>query len=174
MGSFLGGIFTGSSPNLTAAEGTASNIGGFGTGVGEGAVSSGLGFEEGLLSGNQAEEAKLLAPEISGIQKRGQQQIQTAGEFGNRSGGTNAAAQNNIDTQRANVNDMIAQLTGNAAANVTSTGTGLLNTGLSASEAQAQEAQMQLENQRNSLLGNAIGEGAGALENFGLGKIPGF
>lgn len=168
--SFLGGIFTGSSPGLNGAEGTSSNIGGFGTGVGESAVDTGLGFEEGLLSGNQAEEAKLLAPEISTIQKQGQQQIQTQGEFGNRSGGTNASAQNNIDTQRSAVNDMISKLTGDAASSVTNTGTTLLNTGLNASQAQANEAEQELQNQQNSLLGGVITRGAGDA----LGLIPGF
>ena len=67
--SFMGGLFTGSNSTLTGDEANAGNVMGFGTATGEGAVSTGLGFEEGLLSGNQAEEAKLLAPEIGNIQK---------------------------------------------------------------------------------------------------------
>jgi hypothetical protein len=164
--SFLGGVFTGSAPGVNAAEDTASGVSGFGTGVGEGAVSTGLGFEEGLLSGNQGEEAQLLAPEISNIQKEGQQQIQTAGEFGNRSGGTNASAQNNIDTQRKSVNDMVAQLTGQAATGVTTAGENLINTGLTASTDQAQEAQQELDNQKNSLLGQGITGAADYAESF--------
>ena len=141
---------------------------GFGTATGEGAVQTGLGFEEGILSGDQAEQARLLAPEISGIQKRGQEQIQTAGEFGNRSGGTNASAQNNIDTQRSQVNDMVSKLTGEAAGAVTNTGENLLNTGLEANALQDQEAQQILKNQESSIGGKAITEGVSTVEGMGL------
>ena len=156
MGSFLAGLFGGKNDALNGDINNSGNIMGFGTGVGESAVNQGLGFDEALLSGNQAEEAKLLAPEISGIQKRGQQQVETAGEFGNRSGGTNASAQNNIDSQRSNVNDMVSQLTKGAASDVTKTGENLLNTGLSADELQAKQSQQRMENNDNSILGGAI------------------
>ena len=156
MGSFMNGLFTGNNATESGDVGNAGNVMGFGTATGEGAVNTGLGFEEGLLSGYQAEEAQLLAPEIQNIQKQGQQQIQTAGEFGNRSGGVNASAQNNIDTQRSQVNDMVSKLTGDAAANVTSTGENLLNTGLKANQIQDEEAQKKMLNQQNSLLGGAI------------------
>ena len=154
--SFMGGLFTGSNSTLTGDEANAGDVMGFGTATGEGAVSTGLGFEEGLLSGNQAEEAKLLAPEIGNIQKQGQQQIQTAGEFGNRSGGVNASAQNNIDTQRSQVNDMVSKLTGSAASNVTNTGENLLNTGLEANQIQAGESEEKQKEQADSIFGRAI------------------
>lgn len=176
MGTWLSGLFTGSSPGLTAAEGTASNIAGFGTGTGESATNIGLGFEEGLLSGNQAEEAKLLAPEIQNISNQANQKTQTNAEFGTRSGGVDASNQTTIDTARANVDNMISQLTGNAAGAVTQAGTSLLGTGLSASEAQAQEAEMQLQNEQNSVLGTGIygaeGIGLGAAgKKAGLGAF---
>ena len=171
VGNFLGGLFTGNNSTEEGDVNNAGNVAGFGIGTGEGAVSTGLGFEEGLLSGNQSEEGKLLAPEIQNIQQQGQQQIQTAGEFGNRSGGTNAAAQNNIDTQRANVNDLIAKLTGSAASGVTSAGESLLSTGLTASQQQAQEAQQEMENQQNSLLSNTIGGAVGNLETLLFGRV---
>ena len=170
---FFGGLFGGSNDVLNGDIGNAGNIMGFGTATGEGAVQTGLGFEEGLLSGNQAEEARLLAPEISGIQKRGQQQIQTSGEFGNRSGGTNASAQNNIDTQRAQVNDMVSNLTKGAAENVTQTGENLLNTGLNANQIQAKEAQQRMENQKNSILGKGITGAAELGEDFATGGASG-
>lgn len=169
MGSFFNGLFTGNNSTETGDVGNAGNIMGFGTATGEGAVQTGLGFEEGILSGNQAEQAQLLAPEIQAQQQQGQQQIQTAGEFGNRSGGTNASAQNNIDTQRSNVNNMVSQLTGQAAGAVTQTGENLLNTGLNANQVQDQEAQQIQENQANSILGMGVTEGAGAAEGFALG-----
>jgi hypothetical protein len=169
--SFLGGLFTGNNPTETGDVGNAGQIMGFGTAAGEGAVQTGLGFEEGLLSGNQAQIGQLLAPEISNIQKEGQQQIQTAGQFQNRSGGTNASAQNNIDTQRAAVNDMISKLTGQAAGAVTNTGENLLNTGLKANQVQNQEAQQIMDNQANSIFGMGTAEGAGAIEGLALGKL---
>ena len=168
VGSYLGGLFTGNNSTEQGDVNNAGNVAGFGIGTGEGAVSTGLGFEEGLLSGNQSEEGKLLAPEIQNIQQQGQQQIQTAGEFGTRSGGQNASAQQNIDTQRANVNNLISQLTGQAATNVTSTGENLLNTGLSANQQQAQEAQQEMENQQNSIFGGLATRGVNDL----IGAIP--
>lgn len=154
--SFFGGLFGGSNPILNQGINEAGSISGFGTGVGEGAVSTGLGFEEGILSGNQAEQAKLLAPEINTIAQQGQQANQTAAEFGNRSGGTNAAAQQNMDKQRSAVNDMISKLTGQAAGAVTQTGENLLNTGLTANDLAAYESQQRMDNWNNSILGRLV------------------
>ncbi len=166
--SFMGGIFTGENKTLDNDIANAGNINAFGTATGEGAVSSGLGFEEGILSGDQAKQAQLLAPEIQNIQKQGQEQIQTAGEFGNRSGGVNASAQNNIDTQRAQVNNMVSQLTGNAAGAVMNEGNQMLNTGLEANQIQAEESQQKLKNQESSIGGKAITEGVSTIEGMGL------
>jgi hypothetical protein len=157
--SFLGGIFTGSDPTLSGDIGTSGNIAGFGTTTGEGDIGAASGFDESLLSGNQGEESKLLAPEISNIQKQGQQQIQTAGEFGDRSGGTNASAQSNIDTQRSNVNNLISQLTGGAASQLGQLGTSSLGLGLNANQQQASESEQQLQNEQNSILGGLITSG---------------
>jgi hypothetical protein len=169
--SFLGGIFAGSNPTLNGDIGNAGNIMGFGTSVGEGDISAASGFEEGLLSGNGAEEAKLLAPEISNVQKQGQQQINTAAQFGDRSGGTNASAQNNIDTQRANVNNMVSQLTGGAATTLGNLGTSTLNTGLNANQIQANESQEQLENEQNSVLGQGTSDFAATGLNAAEGAL---
>jgi hypothetical protein len=166
--SFMGGIFTGENKTLDNDINNAGNINSFSTATGEGAVQSGLGFEEGILSGDQAKQAQLLAPEIQNIQKQGQQQIQTAGEFGNRSGGVNASAQNNIDTQRSQVNNMVSQLTGNAAGAVMNEGNQMLNTGLEANKLQAGESQQKLENQQDSIVGQGIGTAVGAAEDAGL------
>lgn len=154
--SFLGGIFTGANDTLNSDENQAGGVAGFGTSVGEGDISAASGFDEALLSGNQSEQAKLLAPQIQNIQKQGQQQNQTAAEFGNRSGGTNAAAQSNMDSQRANVSNMISQLTGGAAQNLGNLGTSSLGLGLQANQIQEQDSQQKLKNQQDSLLGGAI------------------
>lgn len=164
--SFLGGIFTGSNPTQTGDINNAGGIEGFGTSVGEGDIDAASGFDESLLSGNQGEEAKLLAPQISNVQKQGQQQIQTAAEFGDRSGGTNASAQSNIDTQRANVNDMISKLTSGAASSLGSLGTSSLGLGLTANQLQDQESEQKLKDEQQSLLGGAITAGASDALSF--------
>ncbi len=158
MGAFLGAVLGGANPTLGGDINQSGQVADFATSVGEGDVSAASDFDKALLSGNQAKEAALLAPEISGIQKRGQQQIQTAAQFGNRGGGTNASAQNNIDTQRASVDDMIAKLTGKAASDVGSLGASSLNTGLAANKQQADQSQQQLENFQNSVLGKGISD----------------
>jgi hypothetical protein len=171
--SFLGGIFTGSNPTLTGDENQAGGVAGFGTSVGEGDIDAASGFDETLLSGNQSAQAKLLAPQISTIQKQGQQQNQTAAQFGNRSGGTNAGVQSNIDTQRANVSDMISKLTGQAATGAATLGTSTLGLGLNANEIQEQDSQQALKNQQGSLLGGAITGAADAGLDYLTGDIAG-
>jgi hypothetical protein len=158
MGSFLSSILGGANPTLGGDINQAGQIAGTETSLGEGAQQAGLGFQEQILSGNQADEAKLLAPQISNIQKQGQQQIQTASQFGTRSGGTNAAAQNNIDTQRGQVSDMISKLTGGAASALPGEGQNAVNTGLTANQTQADESEAQLKNFQDSILGKGISD----------------
>ena len=166
MGSFLSGIFSGSNPTLSGDVGQAGGIAGFGTATGEGDISSASAFDQDLLNGNSAEDAKLLAPEISNITGQTQQQADTIGQFGGRSGGNNSEVQSAGDKARASVNDMVSKLTGGAASQLGSLGTSTLGLGLSANAQQAEESQQQLENERNSLLGNAITGGADYLESF--------
>lgn len=169
MGSFLSGIFTGANPTLDSDINNAGNVMNFSTGTGEGDVGNASAFYNTLLSGDPAAEAKLLAPEIKTIQDQGQQKINTTAEFGNRSGGTNAGNQTTMDTSRANVDDMISKLTGQAAAGDASLGENLLNTGLNANQLQDEESQQKLNNEQQSLLGGVISKGV----TGGLGKIPG-
>jgi hypothetical protein len=164
--SFLNGVFTGSSPGLEGAEGTAAGVAGFGTSVGEGDISAASEFDQNLLNGNSAEDAKLLAPEISNITGQTQQQADTIGQFGGRSGGNNSEVQAAGDKARAGVNDMVAKLTGGAASSLGSLGTSTLGLGLNANEQQGQMSEEELENQKNSLLGNAITGGADYGESF--------
>lgn len=168
---FWGGLFGGSNSELNSDINQSSGIAGFGTSVGEGDINAASGFDNALLSGNEAAEGKLLAPQIANIQQEGQQQIQTAGEFGNRSGGTNASAQNNIDSQRANVNSMISQLTGGAASGLASLGTSTLGLGLSANQLNEQEAQQRMQNQKNSIFGTGISDLAQAGESIAGGDL---
>ena len=70
---FWGGLFGGSNDQLNSDINQSGQVAGFGTSVGEGDISAASGFYNDLLSGNQAKEAQLLAPEISGIQKHSNQ-----------------------------------------------------------------------------------------------------
>lgn len=168
---FLGGIFGGSSPGLDQSLNTAGSVTSSETGAGVKNLNNASSFWNTILSGDQQAISKLLAPEISTIQGQGQQQIQNASQFGNRSGGENAAAQTNIDSQRQQVEQMIAGLTGQAASQVGNLGATQLGFGLDANQQRASDAEQKLQNQQNSLLGNIIGQGIGAAETAGLGAI---
>lgn len=154
--SWLGGLFTGSNPTLNGDIGNAGNIMGFGTGVGEGDIGAASAFDETLLDGNPAQVAKLLAPQIKNISDQANQSIATKSEFGNRTGGTNASNQQTTDTARANVDNMVSELTGQAATNLGNLGTSTLGLGLTANQLQEEEAQQKLQNQQNSLFGGLI------------------
>lgn len=156
MGSFLGALFGGANPTLGGDINNAGNIENFGQSVGEGDTRAASGFYNTLLGGDPAAEVKLLAPQIQTMQQQGQQQLQTAGQFGNRSGGQNAAAQQNADTTRSNVDNMISQLTGQAAGGLANIGSSALNTGLQANQQQAGLSQQQMQNFQNSILGGAL------------------
>ena len=174
MGGFFNALFTGSNPTLSSDITGAGNISNFGTTLGEGDLTQSSDFYKDLLSGDPTKIGEILGPQLSNIQKQGQQQIQTAAEFGNRSGGTNAAAQTNIDSQRQNAQQLISQLTGQAASGLTGIGESALGTGLQANAQQAQESQEQLQNQKGSLLSSITGDVVGAATDFLTGEIPGF
>src|SRR5208337_4789632 len=165
--SFFSSLFGGSNAAIDNATANAGQIMNFGTNLGEKNLTTGSNFYNDVLSGDPTKIGAILGPGLSGIQQQGQQQIQTAGEFGNRSGGTNAGNQTNIDTQRANVEKMISQLTGQAAGAVTGIGENALGTGLNANQASAQEGELQVKNAQNSLFGNLLGSLAGA----GFGQL---
>ena len=150
---FFSSLFGGSNKALDSSVANSGQLMNFGTNLGTKDLTQGSNFYSDVLSGDPTKIGELLGPQFSDIQKQGQQQIQTAGEFGNRSGGTNASAQTNIDSQRANVEKMISQLTGQAAQGVTGIGESALGTATTANQMQAQEGQMQLQNIMNSLFG---------------------
>lgn len=166
--SFLSSLFGGSNPTLNSQIGELGSIAGSATKTGQTDLSSASNFFNSLLTGGAA---KTLAPQISSVQKQGQQQLQTLSQFGNRSGGTNAKAQTSSDTSRAQINDMIASLTGTAASNLGSLGTSSLGLGLGAYKQQSDASQLQMQNWQNSIFGQGISGGLGYLEGFGLGKV---
>ena len=104
---------------------------GFAGSMGEGLLSNSSALINGLLSGNQSDIAKLLAPQIGAISKQANEKTQKNSEFAERSGGTNASNQNTMDTARSSVNDMISSLTSNAMSSGASLGSNLLSQSMS-------------------------------------------
>jgi hypothetical protein len=171
--SWLSTLFTGNSSGLSNAASSLSSTGSTATQSGLADTKQAGDFYSTLLSGNTSAIGKLLAPQINNLQKSGQQQVQSLAQFGNRSGGTNAAAANIGNSTRAGVNDMISSLTGSAASGLGSLGSNLLGQGIGATNSSASIYDQILKNQQNSILGKGIGAGVGAAEAFGLGAAGG-
>lgn len=171
MGGFLSSIFGGSSPGLSGAAGNAGNVAGYGISTGEGDTRSASDFLHSIIGGDPAAISKLLAPQIGAAAGRANQQIQTEGQFSNRSGGVNAANQHVVDSERGNIDNMISGLTGGAVGQLGQLGTSLIGQGLDAAGLQAKIAELQQQNAMNSILGKGISAGVGSLEGFGLNKL---
>jgi len=114
----------------------------FGFGEGEKDILSADAFNQALLSGDPAKLSQVLGPLFSTANKQSQERMKTASEFGNRGGGTNAAMQTINESTLGDIRGAIANLTGNAASNLASTGSGLLSAGISAGGAAASEADL--------------------------------
>lgn len=125
------GLGMGPSGGETGATNALTDESGFAGSVGQGLLTNSSAFINALLSGNQGDIAKLLAPQIGEISKRANEKTQTNAEFGSRSGGTNASNQNTMDTARSSVNDLIASLTGSALGAGASLGSDLLGKSMS-------------------------------------------
>lgn len=145
---------------------------GFAGATGEGLVGNSSAFINALMSGNQADISKLLAPQISAISKQANEKTQTNAEFGSRSGGTNASNQNTMDTARAGVNDMVSGLTSGAIGEGLSAGSGLLRQSMAGNQAvfgQQKDMQAQRAAKWDDIM-KSIGETAGAVAGFpGIG-----
>lgn len=129
-------------------------IANFGTSQGEGDILAADNFWKAILSGDPTQMSKVLGPEFSGINKRGQESKKTASEFGNRGGGTNAGMQMTDDKTRSSIDELISNLTGHAASALGASGSGLLSVGASAHDAafsQANTMQQQRLAQLNDL-----------------------
>ena len=162
---FWGGLFAGQNDNLNNDLSGSKQTGDYASGLGQSSTSKGLKWFSDILSGDQSKISKALAPEFGLIQGQKQQQKNTTAQFGNRSGGNNAAMQRLDDKARAEQGDLVSRLQGGAAGTLTSAGMGLINTGLNAENLNAQLSQEQMSNWQNSLFGGAL---SGALK-IGLG-----
>jgi hypothetical protein len=149
-------------------------IGNFGTSEGEKDILLSDNFWQAILSGDPGQISKVLGPEMSAVNKQGQQAKKTASEFGNRGGGTNAYMQTTDDSTRTAIDSMISRLTGTAAGALGSSGSGLLSTGLSAHNA-AFNADTTIHDENQAKWGDifksAVDVGTAAFKGFkGMGK----
>ena len=126
------GIGQGPNPAEYQLESALARAGNFATGEGEADILASDKLWQAILSGDPGQISKVLGPQMSAINKQGQQNKLTASQFGNRGGGTNAGSQMTDDTTRSAIDSTISQLTGTAATSLGSGGRGLLGTGVSA------------------------------------------
>ena len=167
---FFFGIGMGPSGDEKQQYGLLSGIGGFGSSQGKSDVMKAQDFWSSILSGDMSRISSVLAPEISSVNKQTQQRKQTLSTFGNRGGGTNAAAQSLDDNALSSIRGMISSLTGSAATNLGSMGESLLRTGLAGGES-AFDAAKTMQEQDQAKWGdifNTISSIAG-----GLAGMPG-
>lgn len=142
----------------------------FATGMGETNLGVSSTFFQNLLN----DPMKALAPEVSAGQKMLQQQAKTTAEFGNRAGGTNASTQAAAAKGRGDIINLMGKTQTAAAGELASSGTNLLNTGVSGAEAgfgEAKTMQEQHAQQLNDLIGDIIKTAGGVAA--GIPGAPG-
>ena len=158
MGGLVGGIFDLTQGDPTSTE--QSELGSLGTqetSTGTAATNAAQGYYGGILSGNQAQIAETLAPEISSGAQAEQQQKQTNAEFGNRSGGTNSSTQAADSQERGNIINLIGQAQQGAASGEASLGTNLLGQASSNINSQAGLATQNQQRETSDVGGIASG-----------------
>lgn len=163
----------GPSSDQKKAWGQLSNIAGFGSSHGQNDIGLAEKWISGLLGGDRSKTSELLAPQISDLKSRGQQQIQTQSQFGNRSGGTNAANQMTQDNINSQIDRMISELTSGAIGQAANMGQSLLGIGTGAASAyggQATEQNMMDEKLRAEAMGG-LGKLAGQFLSPSINKL---
>ena len=144
--------------NLTSASG-------FATGEGEGDISASDQFMRAILSGDATKTSQALAPQIGAAKKSAQQDIATRTQMGSRSGGNAAANASTTDKIHSDITSMIGELTGGAASTLSSTGQGLLDTGISGSATAFGEAKT-MQDQRAAQINDLISSIASTAGGF--------
>jgi len=150
------GIGEGPSKAETNAQSALQGTANYATSTGENATNQSTNFWSSILSGDMSKIMQVLGPQITAIKNQGQQIKQTASQFGNRSGGTNATLQNVDDNTRTAVNNLISSLTGAAATNLGNEGLSLLNTGAGANVNSFNEAKT-IQQQKAAKWGDIFG-----------------
>jgi hypothetical protein len=127
MGSLVSGIYDLIEGDPTKQEqGQLGDLGTFSSSTGQGDVNAANSYYGGILSGDPAQIAKTLAPEISSGAQGLEQQKKTTAEFGNRGGGTNSSTQAGESQERGNIINLEGGLQAGAAGAEASLGTNLL------------------------------------------------
>jgi hypothetical protein len=172
MGGLVGGIFDLFAGNPAQQEqdkfGALSN---YQTGVGEGLTTAGAGEELGILSGDPSKIAQVEAPEISAQQGQIQQHNLQDANFGTRSGGTAASAENADAAGRANLIDLTGNLINSTAEAAVGQGTGLLGEASANVGNQAKLAEERRQQEVGDINGIAQGA-AGIATGFAEGGLP--
>jgi hypothetical protein len=169
MSTFWGSLFGGANSTLNSGIGQLGQQSGFATSLGEQNLSQASNFTSALLSGNQSKIGQLLAPQFAAIQGQKQQALNTTAQFGNRSGGNNAANQNAGDQARTQQNQLVAGLTSSALGTSANLGSSLFSQGAAIKGQQIDASQQQMENWSNSILGLGVTKAAGYAEGLALG-----
>ncbi|HEY3620718.1 MAG TPA: hypothetical protein VGK96_28275 [Candidatus Sulfotelmatobacter sp.] len=157
MGSLVSSIFDILSGNPTQSEqNQLSTLGTQESSTGTGAVNAANDFYGDILAGGPA-EAEALAPEIKANQDQLQQSRNANAQFGNRSGGLNAATQAGVSQSRGNIIDLEGQLKSSAAAGEAGLGTNLLSQASGNINSEAGLAQANRSRMDNAVGGIASG-----------------
>lgn len=166
---FWASLFGGQNQTLNNAIPATSGIANWATNAGESNVGAGTNWMQSILSGDQAKIAQALSPAISAQQNQVSQAKNQIAQFGNRSGGTSSAAQSADAAARGNIINLIGSLQSGTAANITSVGSNLLDTGLNAFNASAGLSQQRIQNWQDSILGRGLTTAAAYGEATALG-----
>jgi hypothetical protein len=171
--SFMSSIWGGQNQTLNANIAKTGQIGDWSTSQGEGDVTAGTGFFKDILSGDSGKEAAVLAPEMNAAKTGTYQDVKTTAMFNPRSGGTAASTAATTDKLHGYFANLLGNLKGKAAEELTSAGGGLVGTGLSAYGSQTQMSQQRMRNWSQSILGHAMISGVQTAEEMGELKATG-
>ncbi len=173
MGGIASGLFNLFSGDPTKKEqGQLGDLGNFETGVGQKGTNASLGYDLGILSGDPSKIAETLAPEISAQNQQVEQGKLTTSEFGNRSGGNNAAAQHMDDAARGNIINLIGASQQEAANHAGNLGTYDLS--MASPNIQAEAGLKRAEQQRKAAAIGGIASGVGqVLTGLPMGQQTG-
>ena len=113
---------------------------GWATGQGESDIAQSSKFMSDILSGDPTRTAQALAPQISGMQQRAEQQKDTIAQTGNRSGGHTAKVASIDAGTRGEVTNLVGGLTTHAADSLGAMGSDLFGKGMAGTETAFGEA----------------------------------
>lgn len=127
--------------------------------AGQNATTTATNYYGGILSGDPAQVAMTLAPEISTATQGAEQQKLQNAEFGNRSGGTNSSNQSIDSNTRGTITNLEGEARQNAAAAEAGIGQNLLGLADTSTMNEASLAGQARQNQLNEIGGIATGAG---------------